>query len=313
MLSNEDILKYSLENGLINVITLRSFCLNIYFAILINDEEHKNTAKDFYDRFTKLTEELIKYADGNLSKDFLDSGAVLTKYSIPLVELTEKLFDVKIITGLTQTIDEIKTGTPQNVSEEIVEQISTINKVALVISLNFKEFLKEVFEKEKNNQLFSYSYPFLIRKMIEDTEFYILILERLIRKIDLDPTFVNRSEYQAVDLIRAYNMFLRSFIDPTRADLIIKAQSYVVEAEKILDDYDKLSLSPENQKLLTIRSQKFVDRVALFLESIIEELLNKQVYLIVEPIFLDNMLRSVNSMKYFIFDLETKFESISEE
>ena len=108
-------------------------------------------------------------------------------------------------------------------------------------------------------------------------------------------------------------MFLRSFIDPTRADLIIKAQSYVVEAEKILDDYDKLSLSPENQKLLTIRSQKFVDRVALFLESIIEELLNKQVYLIVEPIFLDNMLRSVNSMKYFIFDLETKFESISEE
>ena len=149
--------------------------------------------------------------------------------------------------------------------------------------------------------------------MIEDTEFYILILERLIRKIDLDPTFVNRSEYQAVDLIRAYNMFLRSFIDPTRADLIIKAQSYVVEAEKILDDYDKLSLSPENQKLLTIRSQKFVDRVALFLESIIEELLNKQVYLIVEPIFLDNMLRSVNSMKYFIFDLETKFESISEE
>ena len=76
MLSNEDILKYSLENGLINVITLRSFCLNIYFAILINDEEHKNTAKDFYDRFTKLTEELIKYADGNLSKDFLDSGAV---------------------------------------------------------------------------------------------------------------------------------------------------------------------------------------------------------------------------------------------
>ena len=185
MLSNEDILKYSLENGLINVITLRSFCLNIYFAILINDEEHKNTAKDFYDRFTKLTEELIKYADGNLSKDFLDSGAVLTKYSIPLVELTEKLFDVKIITGLTQTIDEIKTGTPQNVSEEIVEQISTINKVALVISLNFKEFLKEVFEKEKNNQLFSYSYPFLIRKMIEDTEFYILILRKLSRKIDL--------------------------------------------------------------------------------------------------------------------------------
>lgn len=309
MLNNEKLLSYSLVNGLTYLITLRAFCQNINFSFLENNQTYKNSAKNFYEKFTNLTKELLKYADGNLSKEFLESGALITKYTIPTVELTEKLFATSISLDIMKTMQSLKPGTPQNISDDITEQINMINKVSLVICLNFKDFLKDIFEKETDNEIFSYSYPFLIRKMIEETQFYISILERLIRRLDMDPTFAVKNEYQSINLIKAFGMFLRSFIDPSRSDLIIKAQSYVVESDNLLNEYKNLSLTPDNQRILTAKGKKIEERFSEFLATIIEQLLNAEVYLIVEPIFLDNMLRSINGSKFFIFNPATNIET----
>ena len=300
MLSNENYLTTTLTNGLVNLLTLRGFCLNINFSFLENNESYKNTAHSFYDKFTNLTNELLNYADGILSEAFLNSGALVTKYTLPTVELTEKLFSVSILMDTIEKMSNLKPAI--NVSNEVVEELDMINKVSLVIALNFKDFLTDIFNKETNNQLYSYSYPFLIRKMIEEVELYSLVLERLIRKSTIDPTFVSDFEYRFINLLKGFGMFLRSFIDPSRNDLIIKAQSYIIEIDNLLNEYKKLELSPDNQRLLSLKARRLEERFGEFLSSIIEQLLAGEVYLIIEPIFLDNMYRSINLSTFYIFD-----------
>ncbi|MDD4187789.1 MAG: DUF2935 domain-containing protein [Bacilli bacterium] len=301
MLNNEKLLEYSLVNGLIYLLTLREFCLNIYFSFLENNQNYKDAAINFYQKFSELTNEILKHTDGNLSEKFLTSGALITEYTIPTLKLTEKLFSTTFSLDIIEQMRNIKPGSPTNVSDEEIEQITMINKVALIISLNFKDFLKEIFEKETNNELFSYSYPFLIGKLIQEVDHYILILERLIRRIDTDPTFAVRNEYQSLNLLKAFGMFLRTFIDPSRRDLIVKTQSFIIEFENLLNEYKDLSLSPENQKKLTSKGLNISKRFKNFMASIIQQLLNKEVYLIVEPLFLDNMYRSINGSIYFVF------------
>lgn len=309
MLNNEDLLNASLMIGLVYLMTLREFCLNINFSFLENNQSYKDSAMNFYQKFTELTKNLLKYADGNLSQEFLNSGVLVTEYTIPTVELTEKLFDTTISLDTINSMKNIKPGIPQNVSNETIEQIETINKVSLVISLNFKDFLTEIFERENKNQLFSYSYPYLIRKMIEEVQLYILLLERLIRKLNTDPSFALNYEYQSINLLKAFGMFLRSYIDPSRRDLIIRTQSFIIETENLLNEYKDISLSPENQRILTKKSEKLLKRFSEFLASIIEQLLDAEVYLIVAPIFLDNMYRSLKISKYFIFDPDFNIET----
>lgn len=301
MFNNEELLEASLIVGLSYLMSIRQFCLNIQFAFLKNNQPYIDTALNFYEKFTDLMKELLKYADGNLNENFLKSETLVNKYSLDLVKLTEKLFDTDISLEIAENLASLTPGTPKNVSDELIEKIQMINKVSLIISLNFRDFLKDIFEKESNNELFSYSYPFVIRKMIEDVQLYTILLERLIRRLNTDPTFALDYEYQSLNLLRGFGMFLRSFIDPSRNDLIIKAQSYIIELNNLLEDYKSLSLSPDNQKILTKKGKKIVDRFTLFLEEIIIELLNANVYLIIEPIFIDNIYRVTNLTKFFIF------------
>lgn len=308
IMNNEELLSSSLVVGLSYLMTLREFCLNINFAFLDNNQSYKNSALNFYERFTDLTKELLKHADGNLSAEFLNSGILFNQYTVPLAELTEKLFSTNISLDIVQKMQELTPGEPENVSDDIINQIETINKVSLIISLNFLDFLKDIFEKETSNQLFSYSYPFVIRKMIEDVQLYILVLERLIRRLKTDPTFALDYEFQSLNLLKGFAMFLRSFVDPSRNDIIIKAQSFVIEIENLLEDYKNLSLSPDNQRILTQKGKRIEERFAKFLEYIINELLIAEVYLIVEPIFLDNMYRVVSLSRFFIFDPHASIE-----
>lgn len=301
MFNNEELLEASLIVGLSYLMTIRQFCLNIQFAFLKNNQPYIDTALNFYEKFTDLMKELLKYADGNLNEEFLKSETLVNKYSLDLVKLTEKLFDTDISLEIAENLASLTPGTPKNVSDELIEKIQMINKVSLIISLNFRDFLKDIFEKESNNELFSYSYPFVIRKMIEDVQLYTILLERLIRRLNTDPTFALDYEYQSLNLLRGFGMFLRSFIDPSRNDLIIKSQSYIIELNNLLEDYKSLSLSPDNQKILTKKGKKIVDRFTLFLEEIIIELLNANVYLMIEPIFIDNVYRVTNLTKFFIF------------
>ncbi|MDD2410037.1 MAG: DUF2935 domain-containing protein [Bacilli bacterium] len=307
MNNNKKFYNNSITNGLVYLKTLRSFCINIQLSFLKQNDYYIKIAESFYQELVNLSNELLKSSKGMISKDIIDNKLLITEYTLPTYLLTEKLFKVKLPTNIVEEELKFQPGEYEPTYEEVIKMYELNKKIITVIS-NFKDFLTEIFNAESSGELFSYSYPFLIRIIIGLTNIFILIVERTNQNLASDPTFVCNIEYISVKLVKDFNMFLRSFVDPSREDIILKSQSFVVEVSHLITEYRIANLSPKNQEDLAVKSKKVIDRFAKFLSYVIEQLLKNEVYLIVEPVFLDNMYHSIKIIQYFIFGIKEEIK-----
>lgn len=298
MLSNELFLSNSIITNLFYLATFRAFCVNIGFSLLEKDKKYADIAKSFIDECDNLVEVVIKYADGNIPKEVLDSDILITKHTLGCEQLTEKLFGVDLYTEITKKEMKIIPGFPTNVNNEEVEVLMDINKKAFFLCQKFIDYLKDLFEKQIKNQIFSYTYPFLTKKMMESIKLYADLLERLINKINIDPTFIINYEYKACNLMASFGEFIRDFLDPARKDLFIKAQSFVVEFQLLNDMHAHNNFTPGEQKKLIQKTIKIISRFADFVSYVIESVLKQEAYLVVSPIFIDDLYRAINYYKY---------------
>lgn len=298
----------SITNGLVYLKTIRAFTINIQLSFLKQNIEYIKTAEKFYQEFLNLSNELLKYSSGVINQDIIDNELLITKYTLPTYYLTEKLFIIDFPLEIIEQNLDLQSGEYIPTPEE-VEEVFILNNKIITVNKNFVDFLTQIFNLEIEGKIFSYSYPYLIKKMIEEVNIFIVILERINKNVSADPTSVLDYEYKTVNLIKSFAIFLRSFIDPSREDIILKAQSFIIEFNHLITEYRTVGLTPENQKELTAKSKKIIDRFSAFLEYIINQLLESEVYLIVEPLFLDNMYHSLKVAQYFLFKTKEKLES----
>ncbi|MFA6752721.1 MAG: DUF2935 domain-containing protein [Bacilli bacterium] len=307
MNNNKIFYNTSITNGLVYMKTLRSFCIHIQLSFLTENEYYIKIAKSFYQEFVNLSNELLKSSKGVINKDIIANELLVTKYTLPTYLLTKKLFKVQLPINIVEEELKLYPGEYEPTTEEVIKMLE-LNKKIITVESNFKDFLSEIFYAEVKGELFSYSYPFMIRVMVELINIFINIVERTNQNLSSDPTFVLNSEYRSIRLVRDFSIFLRSFVNPSREDIILKAQSYIVELSYLIDEYRVVGLSPKNQDELTFKSKKVTDRFAEFLGDVIEQLLKNEVYLIVEPLFLDNMYHIIKIIQYFIFGVKKEIE-----
>lgn len=301
MIDNQEFFVSSLTNELIYIKLFKSFCLNIQLAFLEKNREYSVTAEEFRIEFEALNIRLLKYANYNIYGPVLENELLVTRFSLGTIEKTEKLFKVNLPIELTLEQLKLQPAQIEEPTQEALNEIIEINERTVVLCKNFKSFLTDIFEKEVAGELFSYSYPFLIRRMVEEIDLYLLVLERIINRLPSDPSFVIDYEFRTINLFKSFAMFIRSFTDPSREDIIHIAQSFIIEYQHLLNDYSTADLSPESQRRLTAKSKKIVDRFAEFFVNVLTDLLNNDVYLIVEPVLIDNMYRTIKIGQYFMF------------
>ena len=108
-------------------------------------------------------------------------------------------------------------------------------------------------------------------------------------------------EYGFNKLMASIATYIRGECDPIYPDVVDKANDFYNEYTNLIDEYDNLVLSPDNQKNMTNNSIELAKRFKIFVESIINKLLNKELYFTTPPITKDNALTDIN---YFIYNLE---------
>ena len=299
MLSDLDFIKQTLINNLYYLRTINQFCISIYLSFLENNQRYRDIAMNFAKGVEDLGRRVLKNIDGYLA-DILNEEIFVTKYTLPLERLTEKLFDIKIATDLTEEQLQITPGTNEIVSSEIVNELMEINSQAMILATNFIEFCKEIYNEQRDNGLFSYNYPALYRYMIEEIKLYETTLGRLNRKNKVDPTYVIDYQYWFTTSMKDAAMFIRGYVDPENTDIFTRANSFANEFDYLIDEYKNIVLSPQSQDVLTNKTMRAVERFRLFLSDAITEVLNNNLTFIIAPIFLDNMYTSANYFKYIL-------------
>ena len=300
MLNNQTFLEESLNANLFYLRTLRDFCINIELSFY-GQNEYSSKFTTLATRAQDLGRELITYLNGEVPSAAIEYQIYFTDYTLGCEKLTKKLFNLNLATDITMNQLNLKAGDFTNSTNETIINIEKLNEEALNVATEFISDAKEIKDKLLSNELFSYSYPTLYDFMIRTTELYASELTRLNQKLAKDPIYTIDSEYNYNITIYEIVSFLRGLID-TNATKYIESLDQIITEDypTLLNAYNTLPLSPENQQTLTNNSINLIRRIRLLIAEMLKELLTANLYFIIEALALDNFYRNVN---YFLYIL----------
>ena len=301
MLTEEEFYKESIDANLYYLRTMRDFCINIELSFYGNNP-YKARAELLARRSQDLGREIVTKTNGKVPSKGLDYQIFYTEYTLPTEKLTEKLFNINLATDITESQLELTPTDTFEITDELIRTITSINDRALSIANDFITLAREIRDEMTSNNLFSYSYPTMYNFMIITIELYIGELNRLKERIRKDPIIALDTEYGYNITAYEITSFLRGLIDPNATSYIEVLNNILNEIYPgLLEDYNSLPLSPENQQNLTERSIAVIRRIRLLISNMLRDLLDAKLYFIIEPLAIDNFYRNIN---YFLYALD---------
>lgn len=299
MLTDKEFVIQAITTNVFYLLNVRAYSLNITLSFL--DRELINQAKTFVEKSEEILNLFISEAVGFVPKLAIKNKFIVTEYTMECNDLTNKLFNINLDTTIIKELSKLdKTLNDKEITSELVDLMMTVSKKTCDFLNQFVEFLRNIFELKKNQQIFSYSYPFLLREVMEIMTLFEEVLERVIKKMPVSPTFISKYEYRILRIMENVSLFLSRMVDPSREDIYITLNSYSKEFNVIKNYFFKEHLNPNKQKTLNLKSKKLFERYSKYLGYCIKELLNKKAYFIVEPMFIDDFYRGANYSLYNI-------------
>ena len=300
MLTDNEFFFQSIVSNLYYLWTLRGYVARIEISLPSKYDSYIKKSQEIAKKAEILDKKVAEYAYLGLDKKIIDSEIIITPYTIDLELLTNKLFDINIDTTITDKINQVQVGNI-NPTKEQVQDMELINNEAKKIANEFIEFATDLYNKVNNQEVFTFFYNTINLYLIEIAKTYQESLERLKEKATINPSYVIDYQYESTLRMQAIATFIRGEIDPIYKDIFDKANDFVIEYRNIISEYENMTMTPNNQKNMTINSLELVKRLKLFVEECIKKLLKKEIYFISPPTTKDNMLTAIN---FFIFNLE---------
>ena len=299
MLNDINFISQSIVINLAYGLSIREMTLNLELSFLSKDNDLKNKTNVFFKAFDSLVEEVIFIADKNVPEELFDNREVIfTEYTLYMYDLTEKLTGVNMNQDLILKLEKIKPGIPKP-NSKLLTQVENINNKAKELLNNFKAFLEDIYNRVINVDIFIFTYGLLIEHLIDRINLYYYSIDRLIHREDLSPTYVAMVQYNFNKLVKQDAMFINGLVDQNEKEIINTARDFELKYEELLKTY-QIPLTPDNQVIQSNRSLELNNSFIVFVSSILERIKNRSVQFMVEPVFIDLILRESNLFSFIL-------------
>jgi len=270
-----------------------AFFLEIGFTP--KDKNFTETADEFRKAFDQILRDVIRLADGVVGTDFLDSGEVVTPYTLKAEEVSSFYTGVPINTELTRMEENLSGGNRIDLDSMKVQRVHDINRRVIDLLSEFINFKTRVLNDMLTCRMFTVNYPLLIDHILREAKLYRLLVQRLEGKEDIDieqeameqEAFWNR-------IMAEHSLFIRGLLDPTENDLIIAANNFGNEFNELYRESKAAMDRTMSMSKVTRDSLKAAIEVSKFNEQGTQGLLNCKIKSIIIPLLGDHVLRESN-------------------
>ncbi len=294
MISQEEYIILSLENHLFfaRIMKEHSFFLQVSFTP--RDAEYVARADNFRKQFDELLKEVISLSNGVVSKQVLDSGEIITPFTLEAEKVSSFYTGVQLATELTEEEAGL-TGYKffDFNSENFVYKVDQLNNTAISLIISLIQFKNTVLSNVLSCQMFTYNYPSLLQHIIHEAQLYLNIINLLQKKQSIN---FNPYEQEAFwdHIMAEHSKFIHGLLDPSEEFLIQKAEFFGEEFDMLAreamvaidsnDSYNELKYS-------TIHATK---ELRNFKEQGTEGLLACKIKGLILPLLADHTLREAN-------------------
>lgn len=246
-------------------------------------------AEMFKREFERLLCRAVSLSNGIVSREVLNSGEVVTEFTVLAENQTEKFTGININSDITRRELMLRSGCPCRANSEIRRQIRLLNQKALRLLEGLISFKEEILEKVLCCKMFTMNYPLLIEHIIREAKLYREYVQSLERNGELSCKSMKDTECFWNRIMMEHAMFIRGLLDPAEKELFNSADGFAKDYAALLE-----ACSNANDKTLTAdslnKTQKFRDFKAAGTKGI-EQCKIRSVIL---PLLADHVLREAN-------------------
>ncbi|SMB93251.1 protein of unknown function [Desulfonispora thiosulfatigenes DSM 11270] len=287
MLSRERYIQKSLETNLFFARIMKDHALFLALGFTPKDANLMQMALQFKSSYSILLTRVTSLSNGLISKNVLESGEIVTEYTLLAEQMTQDYTGVPINTNITKAQLDLMGGTPGYINPMLDQQVFMLNQEAINLTTSFIQFKSKVLFDVLECRLFTRNYPLMIDHLIEEANFYVEIL----RSLQNYQNAYKKKDAKVLalfwnDIMSEHAKFMRGMFDPTEKDLIEKANYFAHEFEELVEE------SQEDDYL--IESLEETREIIKFKTSGLEGLLSCKIKSIIVPLLGDHVLREAN-------------------
>lgn len=260
-------------------------------------------AANFRREFSDILRRTVSLADGILAPDILQSGEIVTPYTLKAEMITTYLTGIQIETQITQEEERLTSGELTNVSPALLQNIISLNQRAMNATTEFIKLNADILSRVTTCNIFTISYPLLLEHMLNEADLYLLLTDRIQNRVELflEQETAELEFFWNVQMAEHAKIF-RGLLDPTETGLISIANDFATT-------YDQLTAEAQLTRdgLVSIsdvmyRSLEATKNLQYYNTQIVQELLGCEIKSIIIPLLVDHALRETNYLMRLLND-----------
>ncbi len=286
-----DYVKTSLELHLFFARIMKEHAIFLQAGFMPKNTEYIQEAMLYKRQFEKLLSDTVSLSNCVIGDKVLVSGEIVTRFTYGAERKTEELTGITIDSNIT--LQELKlTSDNYYGMSDITQYVCYLNNTAITLLDGLISLKERLLRNVLCCRIFTANYPLLIEHILREAKLYRQYVVMLQRGENINSLNMKQVELFWNQIMMEHALFIRGLLDPTENDLIITADSFA-------KDYQKLIEEAKNMTDETIRSvtdktiaetQKYIEFKTAGTEGIKE----CEIRSIILPLLADHVLREAN-------------------
>lgn len=295
MISSLNFVRQSLEIHLFFARIMKEHSFFLQAGFTPKDTSFTQRADEFRIEFDRLLGEVVSLSNGVVSPSVLQSGEVITQYTLKAEMASSYFTGVQIPTELTRAEAGLMGGGLMAVNPMLEQRVSLINQKAMGLISALIQFKATILSNVLSCKMFTVNYPLLIDHVMREAKFYLRMVQRLQNRENINierealeqELFWNR-------IMAEHSKFIRGLLDPTENDLINTANNFSNEFDQLTAEAKAAMDMTIPLAKVTEDSLKATTEIRDFKAQGTQGLVECKIKSIIIPLLGDHTLREAN-------------------
>ncbi len=251
---------------------------------------------EFYkNEFEKLLSRAVTLSNGIISGNVLNSGEIVTEFTLTAERQTEKLTGIHINRNITERELNLSSCNCREITNRF-GKVKALNRMALRLLNGLIALKEEILNKVLSCQMFTMNYPLLIDHILREAKLYRKYVQMLETDGEIDMQSMKEVECFWNQIMMEHALFIRGLLDPSETELINFADTFAADYSALLN-----SCHNAQNRALTVDSMTETRKFRDFKTAGAKGIESCQIRSLILPLLADHVLREAN---HFIRILE---------
>ena len=295
MLSSTEFIRESLEIHLFFARIMKEHAFFLEAGFTPKDSNFTQQADVFRMEFDGLLAEVISLSNCVVSPDVVQSGEVVTQYTLKAEMASAYYTGVQIQTNLTQAEAGLMGEGVMAVNSMLEQRVYMLNQKAMGLITAIIHFKTTILSNVLSCKMFTVNYPLLIDHILREAKFYLHMGQRLQNREEINAQKeAYEQEFFWNRIMAEHSKFIRGLLDPSENELFNAANNFGNEFDQLTNEAKQAMDKTLPIAKVTDDSLKATKDIRDFNAKGTQGILEGKVKSIIIPLLGDHVLRESN-------------------